>query len=62
MVFTIKDFNECVQILCRGLIKYSEREMRSRSENFAKKEAHYVNLLYVKDRQIENLQARITQT
>jgi hypothetical protein len=60
MVFTIEDFNECVQILCRGLIKYSEREMRSRSENFAKKEAHYVNLLYVKDRQIENLQARIT--
>ena len=62
MVFTIKDFNECVQILCRGLIKYSEREMRARSENFAKKEAHYVNLLYVKDRQIENLQGRISQT
>jgi hypothetical protein len=36
--------------------------MRARSENFAKKEAHYVNLLYVKDRQIENLQGRISQT
>jgi hypothetical protein len=62
MVFTIKDFNECVQILCRGLIKYSEREMRARSENFAKKEAHYINLLYMKDRKIENLESRIANT
>lgn len=62
MVFTIKDFNECVQILCRGLIKYSEREMRARSEQFAKKEQHYIDMLYVKDRQIENLQARIAST
>ena len=62
MVFTIKDFNECVQILCRGLIKYSEREMRARSENFAKKEAHYINLLYNKDRKIENLESRIGNT
>ncbi len=56
MVFTIKDFNECIQILCRGLIKYSEREMRARSENFAKKEAHYIQMLYMKDRKIENLE------
>lgn len=62
MVFTIKDFNECIQILCRGLIKYSEREMRARSENFAKKEAHYINMLYVKDRKIENLEQRIANT
>ena len=62
MVFTIKDFNECVQILCRGLVKYSERELRARSENFAKKEAHYINLLYNKDRKIENLENRIAKT
>lgn len=62
MVFTVKDFNECIQILCRGLIKYSERELRARSENFAKKEAHYINLLYNKDRKIENLENRITKT
>ena len=48
--------------MCRGLIKYSEREMRSRSENYAKKEAHYINLLYNKDRKIENLENRITKT
>ena len=62
MVFTVKDFNECIQILCRGLIKYSERELRARSENFAKKEGHYINLLYNKDRKIENLENRITKT
>jgi hypothetical protein len=62
MVFTIKDFNECLQILCRGLIKYGERSMRSRSEEYAIKEAHYINLLYVKDRKIENLESRIANT
>ncbi|CDW83349.1 UNKNOWN [Stylonychia lemnae] len=62
MVFTIKDFNECIQILCRGLIKYSEREMRSRSEDLSKKEQHYLTLLYVKDRKIENLEERISNT
>lgn len=36
--------------------------MRARSENFAKKEAHYVTLLYMKDRKIENLESRITNT
>lgn len=62
MVFTIKDFNECLQILCRGLIKYSEREMRARSEDLSKKEQHYITLLYVKDRKIENLEERINNT
>lgn len=62
MVFTIKDFNECLQILCRGLIKYSEREMRARSEDLAKKEQHFISLLYIKDRQIENLEERINNT
>ena len=62
MVFTIKDFNECLQVLCRGLIKYSEKELRSRSEYLAKKESHYNHLLYVKDRKIENLEERINNT
>jgi hypothetical protein len=46
MVFTIKDFNECLQGLCRGLIKYGERELRLRSEDLAKKESHYISILY----------------
>ena len=62
MVFTIKDFNECLQILCRGLIKYGEKEMRSRSEYLAKKEQHYLHLIYMKDRKVENLESRIENT
>ena len=62
MVFTIKDFNECLQILCRGLIKYGEKEMRSRSEYLAKKEQHYLHLIYIKDRKVENLESRIENT
>lgn len=35
--------------------------MRSRCETFAKKEQHYVDLLYVKDQQIESLERRIEE-
>ena len=56
MVFTVKDFNECLQTLCRGLVKYGEKELRARSELLTKKEAHYLSLLYSKDRKIESLE------
>ena len=48
-VFTVRDFNDCVQMLCRSLIKYSEVELKGRSETFALKEQHLLNLVYVKD-------------
>jgi hypothetical protein len=50
IVFTIKDFNECIQMLARDLIKYSELELRSRSETAVLKENHYLHLLYHKDK------------
>jgi len=59
MVFTVKDFNECLQMLCKGLIKYGEKEMRARSEQLCLKENHYKNLLYVKDRKIASLEERM---
>jgi hypothetical protein len=46
MVFTIKDFNECLQALCRSLIKYGERELRSRSELSVKKEQALMEKVY----------------
>lgn len=36
--------------------------MRARSEELAKKESHYLSLLYVKDRKIDNLEERINNT
>lgn len=59
IVFTIKDFNECIQMLCRDLIKYSEIELRSRSETATLKENHLLHLLYMKDKTIQNLESRI---
>ena len=52
IVFTIKDFNECVQILWRYLIKYVEIELRSRSETAVLKESHLLHLVYMKDKVI----------
>ena len=37
-IFTLKDINDCIGSLSKGLIKYGEQEMRNRSEAFAKKE------------------------
>lgn len=59
IVFTIKDFNECIQMLCRDLIKYSEIELRSRSETAVLKENHLLHLVYMKDKVIQNLESRI---
>ena len=50
IVFTIKDFNECIQMLWRDLIKFSEIELRSRSETAVLKENHLLHLLYLKDK------------
>ena len=59
IVFTIKDFNECIQMLWRDLIKYSEIELRSRSETAVLKENHLLHLVYMKDKTIQNLESRI---
>lgn len=58
-VFTLKDVNDCVGSLARGLIKYAELEMRSRCEQAAKKEEWYAELMYCKDQQIAALEYRI---
>ena len=55
IVFTIKDFNECVQMLWRDLIKYGEIELRSRSETAVLKESHLLHLIYIKDKVIKKL-------
>jgi len=49
MVFTIKDLNECLNDFCRDIVKYSEKQMKSRSELLFQKSEHYEQLLYVKD-------------
>ena len=33
IVFSMKDFNECLQVFCQNLLKYGEGELRSRVES-----------------------------
>jgi hypothetical protein len=58
-VFTLKDINDCVGTLSKGLLKYAEAELRSQAEMAAKKEQHYRELLYTKDQKIEHLERRL---
>jgi hypothetical protein len=60
-VFTLKDINDCVGTLSKGLLKYAEAELRSQAEMAAKKEQHYRELLYAKDQKIEHLERRIAE-
>jgi len=50
IVFSLKDFNDCLQVMCRGLLKYAEQELYQRVETAAIKENQYRHLLYLKDR------------
>ena len=60
-VFTLKDINDCIASLSKGLVKYAETELRTRSEMAAKKEYHYLDLLYLKDQKIDSLERRISE-
>ena len=62
VVFTKKDFNDAVQHFCRKVIVYGEQELKSRSDLFFQKEEHYLNLIYVKDQKITDMERRIKNT
>ena len=47
--------------LSKGLLKYAEQELRSRSEMAAKQQQHYLDLLYIKDQKIESLERRLEE-
>lgn len=53
LVFSIKDFNDCISIFARQLIKYGEEELRLRSEQQNIREHQYHHLIYIKS--MENL-------
>jgi hypothetical protein len=53
VVFSMKDFNDCIQTLCRGMIKYWETSIRSINETSLLKSHHLQHLVYIKERQME---------
>jgi len=48
----MKDFNECLQIFCKQLLKYGEEELRGRCETQAMRESQYHHLIYLKEMEI----------
>ena len=59
IVISSKDLNECLQEACRSLVKFGEIEMRTRCEHLSMNLIQYENLLYVKDRQLLNLENKL---
>ena len=59
VVISSKDLNECLEECCRSLIKNGEIEMRTRCEYLTTSLLQYENLLYVKDRQLLNLENKL---
>ena len=45
----MKDFNECLQIFCKQLLKYSEEALRGRCETAAIQANQYRHLIYLKE-------------
>jgi hypothetical protein len=60
IVISSKDLNECLEECCRSLIKFGEIEMRTRCEYLSMNLIQYENLIYVKDRQLLNLEGKLT--
>lgn len=58
VVFSMKDFNDCIQTLCRGMIKYCETTVRSINETSVLQTQQLQHLVYVKDRQMEYYQRK----
>jgi hypothetical protein len=56
LVFSMKDFNDCLSLFARQLIKYGEEELRGRCETQNLREYQYHHIIYVK--QMENLYYR----
>lgn len=50
IVFSLRDFNECVQLMCRSLVKYGEEELKQRTDTTAIMTMQYRHLLYLQQR------------
>jgi hypothetical protein len=59
VVISSKDLTECLEECCRSLIKFGEIEMRTRCEHLSMTNIQFENLLYIKDRQLLNLENKL---
>lgn len=52
VVFSMKDFNDCIQTLCRGMIKYCETNIRSLTETNVLRTEQLHHLVYINERKM----------
>ena len=52
VVFSMKDFNDCIQTLCRGMIKYCETNIRSLTETNVLRTEQLHHLAYINERKM----------
>ena len=57
----MKDFNDCLQTLCRSLIKYGETQMRQLAESNSMKLQSMQHLVYVRERQMDYYKNKCSQ-
>lgn len=50
IVFSMKDFNECLHAFCQGLLKYCEANLRTRVETQHIRQNQFQHLLYMKEK------------
>lgn len=55
LVFTLKDFNDCVRQMSKGLVKYCEIELKTRTESSMIRTQHIEHLLYCREQQVTEL-------
>ncbi len=59
LVFTLKDFNDCVRQMSKGLVKYCEVELKTRTETHTLKVQHLEHMLYRREQQCTELERKV---
>ena len=59
IVFTSKDFNECLNQFCADLVSFNEKEMLVRQRDHYFTVNHLKHLIYIKDSRIDGLKRKL---
>lgn len=60
IVFTYKDFNECMNHFCAEIVTLSEKELRSRTQDSHNIIAYLKHQLYIKDTRLEGYRRKLS--
>ena len=61
IVFSMKDFNDCISIFCKQALKFSEEALRRRTESSAIMANQYRHIIYLKEMEIVYFRSKCEQ-